>query len=57
MPFLRIWSLPAIGFYCFLLVYGIILGVFDGFYAIYIAEDLNISKRWVGKIMELSREL
>ena len=49
--------MPAFGFYSLLLVFGIIFGVFDGFYAIYIAEDLNISKRWVGKIMDLSWEL
>ena len=45
--------MPAFGFYSLLLVFGIIFGVFDGFYAIFIVEELNISMRWFGKKKEI----
>ena len=42
------------GFYLTLIMHGIVFGVNDGFYAIFVVEELKISAAWWGNIFTIS---
>ena len=47
--FNRAVNLPAIGFFLSLIMHGVVIGVTEGFYALYIVGDLNVSEVWHGQ--------
>ena len=47
----RILAPPALGFYIVLIIHGALLGVDEGFYSVYITQELNVPEIWYGKFL------
>ena len=53
---LRLLKPAALGLYFTVFVDGIIYGIFDGFYAFFLIDELNISQEWFGKEAHCKKE-
>ncbi len=47
-------TFPALGFYLTLIIHGMLIGVSDGFYAIFVIEKLNVSEEWYSNLFTIS---
>ena len=45
----RAWRLPSVSYFLVLLVHGVLHGVAEGFYPIFLVDELRVTEEWYGR--------